>query len=42
MAIEIVDWPSYKMGGFSIVMLVYQRVHSINMYDLDGPVELVN
>jgi hypothetical protein len=26
MAIEIVDFPSYKMVDLSIVMLVYQRV----------------
>ena len=31
MAIEIVDFPSYKMVDLSIVMLVYQRlVHPEN------------
>ena len=30
--VEIVIFPSYKMGGFSIVMLNSQRVSSISVY----------
>jgi len=31
MAVEIVDFPSYKMVDLSIAMLNYQRVNPINI-----------
>jgi hypothetical protein len=38
MAIERVDLPIYplKMGGFSIAMLVYQRVTLSELVDING------
>jgi hypothetical protein len=38
MAIERVDFPIYplKMGGFSIAMLVYQRVTLSELVDING------